>query len=243
MENESRVTPVLGHLAWLLDRIDAPVNANRLRDAALLTYNAAVMLQWRFVTPVSFADVCKNDASRMKAAEVIDALVNVAEKVSVKPDDVTDERDKRLRAQLMGSIRKVLATLPSVLLITTPAPARMPELERSVNAKTLLDEFLAVRAKDQDVAVLEGRLAAGHGHAGPDAAFRAAIAALIYTQDRAHKGDMPYRSWDALARLAAGFLKTAVEAKADELPPPQLKRLLRLADALITSAATSTSVK
>ncbi len=41
MENESRVTPVLGHLAWLLDRIDAPVNANRLRDAALLTYNAA----------------------------------------------------------------------------------------------------------------------------------------------------------------------------------------------------------
>jgi hypothetical protein len=116
----------------------------------------------------------------------------------------------------------------------------MPELESSPNVRELVDEFLAAHAERYADAIQRGRLAAAKGEAGPDAALKEAIAGLIYIHDDAREADMTPGLRRSLARMAAGFFKTAVEQQAEErLPPAQKRRLQRLADGLVESAASA----
>jgi len=238
METESRIQPILAHLAWLAERINDPVNAGRLRDAALLTYNAAVMLQWRFVAPVSSADMVFDETSRREAAEVIDKFVKSAEKITAKAEHADSEQDKVLRAKLVADIRRVLKTLPRLLFAENPEPTRLAELETSPNIRALMDEFLAVHAGEYAGAIEVGRLRAAKELVGPDAALKEAIAGLIYIHDDAREADTTPGLRRSLAQMAAGFFKTAVEIQPDEIPAARRKRLLRLANALVKDAAT-----
>jgi hypothetical protein len=233
---ESRMRPILGHLAWLAERIADPVNDGRLRDAALLVFNAAVMLQWRFIAPVSFEDTIRDLGHRFEAAEVIDGLVVVAEKILAKAEGADSEQDKSLRSRLRAHIRKVLTTLPGLLLFGNPESARVPELESSPNVRELMDEVLAVYAEEYADAISKGRLIGTKEGGGPDAALNEAIAGLVYVQDDAREADIAPSIRHSLAQMAAGFFKTAVEIQPDDLPAAEKKRLLRLADLLVEDA-------
>lgn len=240
MEYESRIAPVLGHLAWLAERIPDPANDGRAHDAALLTYNAAAMLQWRFVAPVSHADLISVEWRRTEAAEAIDKLVTSSEKAVAKAAKSARDQDKRLRAQLVTEINKVVEVVARSLQIALPTPTRMLELESSPNVRELLDEFLAAHAEQYAAAILEGRIAAAKREAGPDAALKEAIAGLIYIHDDAREAGMSPGLRRPLTQMAAGFFKTAVEQQAEEsLPAAQKRRLLRLADGLVESAASA----
>jgi hypothetical protein len=235
---ESRMRPILGHLAWLAERIEDPVNDGRLRDAALLTYNAAVMLQWRFVAPVSTEDTIRDMGLRVEAAEAIDGLVVAAEKIVAKADGADSEQDKVLRSRLKAYIRKVLKTLPRLLLAGNPEPVRVLELETSPNVRELMDEVLAVYAEEYSEAITKGRLIGAKGGSGPDAAMSEAIAGLVYVHDDARETDMAPSLHHSFTQMAAGFFKTAAEIQPDNLPLASRKRLLRLADSLVEDAAT-----
>jgi hypothetical protein len=233
---ESRMRPILGHLAWLAERIEDPVNDGRLQDAALLVFNAAVMLQWRFMAPVSIEDTIRDMSLRVEAAEVIDGLVMAAEKIVTKTEGADSEQDKSLRSRLKSQIRKVLSTLPGLLLFGNPESARVPELEISPNVRELMDEVLAVYADEYAEAISKGRLIGAKGGSGPDAAMNEAIAGLVYIHDGAREADMAPSLRQSLSRVMAGFFKTAVENQPDGFPAAEKKRLLRLADGLIEGA-------
>jgi hypothetical protein len=238
MNYESRIAPVLGHLAWLAERITDEANNGRAHDAALLTYNAAVMLQWRFVAPVSSADTVFDETSRREAAEIIDKFVKSAEKIVAKAEGADSEQDKVLRAKLVADIRRILKTLPRLLAVANLEPTRLPELETSPNVRALMDEFLAVHAEQYAEAILQGRIAGMKGGSGPQAAMNEAIAGLIYAHDDAREADMTPSLRRSLAQMAAGFFKTAVQIQPDELPAASRKRLLGLANSLVEDAAT-----
>lgn len=243
MNSQSKIKPILGHLAWLVDRIADPINDGRLKDAALLSYCAAAMLQWRFVFPVSWSDLIQNADDRREAAEVIDELVTSAEKIVAKADDADEAdqgRDKRLRTKLVTDITRLVQKLQGLLRIGEAVPARMPALEETPNVRELLDEFLAAHAEQHASAIEEGRLAAAKGEVGPAAALKEAIAGLIYIHDDAREADMSPGLRRPLTQMAAGFFKTTVEQQAGErLSPARKQRLLRLADALVEHAASA----
>ncbi len=238
MYSESRIGPILGHLAWLAERIEDPVNDGRAYDAAVLTYNAAAMLQWRFVFVVSHADTIRDMGLRVEAAKVIDGLVVAAEKIVAKAEGAGSEQDKALRSRLGALIRKVLKSLPELMLTANPEPARMPELETSPNIRALMDEFLAAHAEKYADAILQGRITGLKGGSGPEPAMNEAIAGLIYVHDDAREADTTPGLRRSLAQMAAGFFKTTVEIQPDEIPAASRKRLLRLANALVEDAAT-----
>lgn len=241
MESESRIGPVLGHLAWLAEKIPSPVNNERAYDAAILTYNAAAMLQWRFVAPVSYADVISVKWIRAEAADAIDKLVTLSEQAVAKAKKCNRDQDKRLRAQLVTEINKVIGVVARAMRIAVPMPSRMLELESSPNVRELLDELLAAHAVQYAAAIKEGRLRAEKREVGPDAALREAVAGLIYIHDDAREADMSPGLRRPLAQMAAGFFKTVVELQAEQrLPAAQRKRLLGLADALVESATAAT---
>jgi hypothetical protein len=237
MDYESRIRPILGHLAWLAERIEDPVNDGRLQDAALLVFSAAVMLQWRFMAPVSFEDTIRDMSLRVEAAEAIDGLVLAAEKIVGKAEGADSEQDKALRSRLRAHIKKVLKTLPRCLTTGTPDSARVPELESSPNVRELMDEVLAVYAEEYAEAISKGRLIGAKGGSGPDAALNEAIAGLVYVHDDAREAGMAPSLRHSLSRVMAGVFKTAVENQPDDFPIAGKKRLLRLADGLIKEAS------
>jgi hypothetical protein len=237
---ESHMMPVLSHLAWLAERIGDEANAGRAYDAALLTYNGAAMLQWRFVAPMGNADVISTKWLRAEAAEAIDGLVTSSEKTVAKAANADGNQDKRLRARLVTEINRVVEVVARSLQIALPTPTRMPELESSPNVRELVDEFLAAHVEQYAAAIEEGRIRAAKMEVGPDAALKEAIAGLIYIHDDARAADMSPGLSRPLAQMAAGFFKTAVEQQTEaSLPPAQKRQLLGLADGLVESAASA----
>ena len=107
MDYQSRIEPILGHLAWLAERIEDSTNDGRAYDAAVLTYNAAAMLQWYFVAPVSYADTIRDDRTRAEAAELIDDLVTASRRIVTQAKDATKKEDEALRDRLTKQINKV----------------------------------------------------------------------------------------------------------------------------------------
>ncbi len=237
MESGSRVIPVLGHLAWLAERINDPVNDGRARDAALLVFNAAAILHWRFVAPVSYGDTVANELHRTDASRAIDGLVRSSEKIVAKAEHADSDQDRSLRVQLTAKIHEVVTTVSRSMLLSEPYPARLPELEASPNVRELLDEFLGVHAKQYADAILKGRYAGAKGGGGADAGLNEAVAGLIYAYDHAREVDTSPMLRRSLAQMAAGFFKTAVEIQPDDLPAAQEKRLQGLANTLIGNAA------
>jgi len=239
MNGPSRIRPVLCHLKWLAENVDTPANQGRAYDAAVLTYNAATTLQWYFVFPVSDLDTTANPAAHDEAAGLIDGLVKTARKtVTSAKDDAT--QDERIRSRLSRAIRKVVDKIPYLLLVGNPVPEWLPELQLAPDIAGLMDEFLAVHAEQHAAALLEGRIAAAKGVAGPHTALKEAIAGLIYIHDDAREADMSPGLRRPLTQMAAGFFKTAVEQQAEEsLPPAQKRRLLQLADGLVESDASA----
>jgi hypothetical protein len=242
MEGESRIAPVLGHLAWLAERIDDDINRGRAHDAALLTYNAAVMLQWRFTAPVSYADTIQDPALRSEAAELINDFVNTSRRMVVRAkQDPAAAEDETVRKQLTKKINKVTKNLPRLLLASNPVPERRPEFEEAANLRQLMAEFLTAHKDQYSAAIAKGKALGAKGGTGPEAALNEALAAVIYSQDAAETGSMLPELQSGLSRIAAGFFKTAVDMQPDDMPPEEKRLWRRLADSLVAEAGEITN--
>jgi len=237
MDGESRLKPILNHLAWLADRIDDPVNDGRLKDAALLTYNAAAMLQWRFVFPVSDLDTIVAPEARNEAARLIDSLVKTARRTVTQAKEHPAE-DERIRRGLVRAISKVVAKLPGVLLVGHPTPMWMPELQSAPDLVALVDEFLDAHRDDYGWAIAKGKASVDTQRTGPAAAIQEAIAWLGYVHSPEYAAAGAPEEHSVLARLTAGYLKTAVELPPESDVPTAGRRGLRdLAQSLVEQAA------
>jgi hypothetical protein len=236
MDYESRIEPILGHLAWLAERIADSANDGRAYDAAVLTYNAAAMLQWYFVAPVSYADTIRDDRTRAEAAELIDDLVTASRRIVTQAKDATKKEDEALRDRLTKQINKVVKNLPRMFLASTPTPERMPELEEFSGIRHLMDEFLEAHKEEYGLAIEKGRVTVSRSDTGPDAALDEAIASLIYVHEpnTATAANPNFRH--PLAKMAAGFFKTAVDMPPEEFSGRERKWWRMMADLLVAEA-------
>lgn len=242
MEHESRIAPVLSHLAWLAERIPDEANDGRAYDAALLTYSAAAMLQWRFLAPMSFSDTIRDPVWRTEAAELIDDLLNTSRRIVARANKgMAAEEDERLRDQLSKKINKVTKDLPRLLLASNPVPERRPEFEEAANLRQLIDEFLAAHRDEYSEAIAKGKTLGTKGGTGPDAALNEALAAVIYSQDAAKSRSMPPELQSGLAKIAAGFFKTAVSMQLEDMPNADKRLLRQCADSIMADAGEPTN--
>lgn len=242
MQSDSKLTPILGHLAWLAECVASEDNARRAYDASLLTYNAAAILQWRFIAPVSYADTIRDAAARAVAAKLIDNLVTVSRRLITRAREAANSKDDvDVRARLAKEIRRVVKDLPPLLLVPKPAPAQVPELEAAVSIPDLIGDFLDSHKTDHAEAIAQGQAVGLKGGTGPDAAFNESIAALIVAHDASSTVAMTPELRHGLARIAAGFFKTAMEMQLEDVTPDQIRRWRRFADLLVADAAETTS--
>lgn len=236
MEYESRISPVLGHLAWLAERIDSKANRGRAYDAAVLTYNAAAMLQWHFVLPVSYADVIRDAGQRAEAAGLIDSLVTTARKLVTEAKDAPGKTDDEIRERLRKLIDKTIEKLRRLFLALTPEPERVPELEEFSSLRALMDAFLDAHKEDFGPAIAKGRALGSKVGTGPEAALDEAVAGLVYVHEPGTKTTANPKDQRALAQMAAGFFKTAVDIQPDELSGRERKWWRKMADTLVAEA-------
>lgn len=236
MEYESRISPVLGHLLWLAERIDSKANRGRAHDAAVLTYNAAAMLQWHFMLPASYADTIRDADQRAEAAKLIDDLVTTARKLVTEAEDATRKSDDEIRERLKKLINRTIEKLRRLFLALTPEPKRVPGLEEFSSLRTLMDAFLDVHKENFGPAIAKGRALGSKGGTGPDAALDEAIAGLIYVYEPDTKTTANPKFQRSLAQMAAGFFKTAVDMQPEELSGRERKWWRRMADLLVAEA-------
>jgi len=237
MESESRLWPILGHLAWLAENVDTPSNRGRAHDAAVLTYNAAARLKWHFVFPVSDMDTTADPAAHDEAAGLIDGLVMTARKaVTSAKDDAT--QDERIRSRLSRAIRRVVDKIPYLLLVGNPVPKWLPELQLAPDIAGLMDEFLGAHYGQYGPAIAKGKASANIQRMGPDAAVQEAIAWLAYAHSPTYAATATPKERNGLAQMAAGYLKTAVDMQREShVPAPKRRRLQDLAQRLVEEAA------
>lgn len=242
LAGESNLLPILDHLAWLGERVADRVNVGRVYDAALLTYNAAVMLEWRFRFPLGDWALPPDSPEWAKAAELMDEFSMssraIVEKVETAPKKAADAYRPKLRAH----IKRVLMRLPDLLSVRTPTPAYMAALNESPDIRFLMQEFLDAHRHEYADAIKKG-LAAGKAESvGPEAALSEAIASLLYVHTSQGMAAQSADLRRSLGQMAAGFLETAVEDLPDGVSAVQKKRWRRLAKWLATDSV-GTEVK
>lgn len=236
MSGESRIKVTLSHLAWLARYMTGGENNGRAFDAAILTYNAAAILQWQFIAAVSPADTIPDGGARATAAKAIDDFVVVARRiVSQSQSGASDDRG--IRNRLAKEIGRVLEEVPRLMFFGPPAPARSTELEDAPNVPELLTEFVNSHKTDHREAIARGRARGAKGDRGPYAAIKEAVAALVYVHAPEKTEGVRDASRLALAALAAGFLKTAVEMQHDDTPAVERRRWKPVVEGLMESAA------
>ena len=233
----SDLLPILDHLAWLAECVADEANADRAYDAALLTYNAAVMLEWRFRFPLGEWTLPLDRPEWAEAAKLMDDLSMssraIVEKVKTAPKKEADA----YRAKLRARIKRVLKRLPDLLSVRTPTPAYMAALNESPNVRMLMGEFLEAHRDEYTDAIAEGKAAGKARDVGPEAALSEAVASLLYVHTSQGMKAQPADLRRSLGQMAVGFLKTAVEDLPDGVSPAQRKRWRRLAKWLASDGA------
>jgi hypothetical protein len=237
MDSQSRIVPILGHLSWLAANMDGPVNEGRAYDAALLTYNAAGILQWRFMIPLASQDSIKDHSKREQVTKAIDNLVVSSRRMVEQIRELGDGRDDYYRRVLKSDIERAVSEISAVLSVK-PIPSRVRVLETSPDVRKLLEEAVSVYAGTHGDAIARGRSAATSTDLSSEAAITEALASLIFAnvarnviEDQVARG--------AFKSSSAGFFKTAVDFDAyiqDDVDP-HAKRLQWLAELLVTDAA------
>jgi len=214
MAGESKIKRVLEHLAWLKEQAGAEINHDRAYDAALLTYNAAVMLQWHFVMPASETDQIQSEADRKMAAKLIDDFVWAVKTVFEKAEAAKNSRPAETEAlQLcLKSLKRLVATLlrtvPPLFAIETVTPIRFRELERTQDYAKHLGEW--VHEHPRVFATDRGPLSASLRD-GPGAGLRRSIAAVHVAQDTAAMKTCPPHIRRAFRETVAGFVEFDAE--------------------------------
>jgi hypothetical protein len=239
MKHDSYVAKVLAHFAWL--EADLQEHGDQRRQdalrSALLTYNAAVMLQWRIVCPLSSADMIQNPREQQAVTVLVRELLDSSRKAVTDLEAAVSKNVAGSLKALRKGIRKALAGLPPLFRLAEPKAARLTQLERNPDIPQLIREYMAEH--ERELEATRTTTAAVLASEGPDAAIREAIAQLIVsTADNGNTmvlSDPEARR--ASIRMAKGLLKTAVDLKSEDHDSPELRPLKDLADAMLVDTA------
>ncbi len=235
MADEFKIKRVLEHLAWLNEQVGEEVNRDRVYDAALLTYNAAVMLQWHFVMPMSEADQIQNEADRKKAAKLIDDFVwgikrvfEQAESQRTSPP-VEAAGVPRSPKKLENLVAGILRDLPPLFGLESLKPVRFRDLERTQDYAKLLRDWVSnhPRALTTDRGPLAASLRKSAG-----AGLRGSLAAVFLAQDPAKMKACPPHVRRAFRETLAGFVEFDAGEAAGRSRGTAKKRWLELAKSL-----------
>lgn len=214
MFEDSKVRPILNHLAWLSKVMPKPINSGRAINAANLTYTAATMLQWRFIAPIAEVDRVLQKPFWQIADTTIANLVTTAEELVREAMQCNEAEDRELRQRLAAEIEKSLKVLAGCFPGPEASPVRSPEIEAPPNVTRLMEEYLQIEGKKHPDATAAGELEAQE--TGPEHIRREAIANLIATAKRCSDPDVGPELALPLTQMAAGFLITASEMQPDD---------------------------
>lgn len=144
MAGTSNISKVMNHLAWLREQLGTEINRGNAYAGALLTYNAAAMLQAHFVFPSSDEDRIQSPAGRTQAAKLIDdfvwevrSLFQEAKSRQGSGRDVS-KATNALIDELKKQVIKVLRGLPRLAGLPAAHPVRFVELEHELDPTSLL---------------------------------------------------------------------------------------------------------
>ena len=149
MAGSSRISDILDHLAWLRDQLAAEVNQGNAYAGALLTYNAASLLQWHFVFPEPHTMGWIKDKDKLApAAKAIDNFVwamrnlfQQAKKHYIAGISLGEE-SVGVIAAIRKQITKVLRELPKLFQLSKPIPRRATECEQSIDPTRMHIQWL-----------------------------------------------------------------------------------------------------
>lgn len=231
MAAESKIKRVLEHLAWLKEQAGADINHDRAYDAVLLTYNAAVMLQWHFVMPAAETDQIQSEADRKTAAKLIDDFVWDVKTVFEKAEAAKNSRpaETELLQLCMKSLKrlitKILRKVPPLFAIETVTPVRFRDLERTQDYAKHLGEW--VRKHPRVFATDRGPLLASLRD-GKGAALRSSLAAALVAQEATTMKACSPHIRRAFRETVAGFVEFDAEETAGQSRGTGKKRWLEL---------------
>jgi hypothetical protein len=218
---------ILNHLAWLREQLSIKINQRNAHAGALLAYNAAAMLQWRFVLPLDDKDWIVDAAERKKAAVIIDDFVwkvrglHQEAKALVSLRSPTSIATKSVLDRLTDQLTKVLRQLPKITGLPEPKPVRNVGLEQQLQTEDLVGDWVRSRR--------ESKASAYKG--GSDPAWRSgllsAMAGVAFAQ-QPHQGATAARSASDCAEVVAALLGLAVEDHVRGLPARSAERTTAL---------------
>jgi hypothetical protein len=209
---ESKIKRVLEHLAWLKEQAGQDINRDRAYDAALLTYNAAVMLQWHFVLTTSTADQIQDQKARRRAAKLIEGFVwSAREKVEKLQDPKPSVRAVReLRDELLLALEALLKVLPGYFGLLAPRLTRDPSLERAPRLRELVDDWLREDAKKHRREIADARALVTQP-AAEQPPFAAALAGLSFAYDSDAFYGMSPSTQAVVRQISRGTLAAEIE--------------------------------
>lgn len=243
MKQISQISPVLDHLAWWEAHIRERSDHLQL-DAlhtALLAYNAAVMLQWRVVCSFSYVDMSRNLRGQPAVSAIIGELLDLSRKVVTDLQSQGSQNAAASLDKLSRGIKEAITGLLPLFRLPEPKAARLTDLERNPDIPQLIREYLTEHGLAATRATPAAGLSGASEVEGPDAAINEALAMLVVSladdEDDAEANDPGFRR--AYIRMAKGFLKMAVDLKAEEEEDgnSNLCRLKDLADAMVVDTA------
>lgn len=215
---------ILNHLEWLRGQLGLEINRCNADSGALLAYNAAAMLQWRFVFPSSDQDRIADASDRRRAAKLIDDFVWKIRELQLEtkavgsfglPPTITREP---VLDRLTTILTRIVRQLPKLIGLPKPYPAREVGLEQELDAESLLRDWI------------RGRRGSGttksdvpKGLASQRSGLLTTMAAAVFTQ-QPQQGPAIERSATASVGIVAAFLELAVDAHVQGLPTPSAKR-------------------
>jgi hypothetical protein len=233
--SDSKIRPILGHLAWLKTQSNAEINRDRAYDAALLIWNAAVVLQWYFVMPVSPADQIAEETARNQAAKLIDDFV-WAMKAVFEGAEALKERDAErianaddCRQELHKRLAVLLKRLPVLFKLESPKPVRLPELEHAQDYAKLLRDWATNHPRT--TAVDLGLVFRDVSH-GPADGLRRSLAGLLVANDPRAMGMCSPQNRKLFRKTLAGFVEFDCEEATDRSRGIAGKRWLELGESI-----------
>ena len=227
MPGASNISRTLDHLAWLREQLGADVNTGNAHAGALLTYNAAVALQWQFVLPTSVGDVITNEPDKKKAAKVIDDFVWSARELfakakRLKKKAITGKTGKSLLEDLRSTIATVLRRLPRLFGFGGVVVASAYDLMKSLDPIAMLKEWLAYRGlaiKSTSAALKK------MGLTGPRAGLRSMLAATLVVADEGVYGPRGKEYREGSSEIVSAMLGLALKEYVATLGGKSAKRM------------------
>ena len=243
MTGSSRISEILDHLAWLREQLAGDVNQGNAYAGALLTYNAAALLQWHFVMPGSYTNWIEDKTERARAAKIIDDFVWVVRDLFLQAKKhhaagiSTGKKSAGVIAELRKQITKVLRVLPKLFQLSKPTPSRAPACEQSINPTEMLNQWLSSQPliDSQTLAVLKKTAVTD-----PRSAVRSALAGALFAGEASGAGRRRSEYMAGSSEVVAVLFSTALEDYSKSFSGKSAKRTAAFCEDIAAHLAEST---